>query len=143
DPGQSGVAIDEIDRRVRVEKRHLAFEVARQPGVVGVEERDVTAARDPQPRVACGGGAGMRFAAVNDLLEVWRQRRFELGGVRRAVVDDDQLEIGERLGEDGTDGLGDERRSFVGGNNYADQRYRLIKHARPSAVAPCASDTPS
>jgi hypothetical protein len=94
------VEMDEVGRREHelgpaLVERDLLLELRRPPAIVGIDERDQLAARDHAADVARAAGAGVRLANHD---EVVGARRCDAN--RRAVVDDDDLVVAERLRAD-------------------------------------------
>ena len=121
------VGPDEAGVGVPIEHRDLGLELPGQPRVVAVEERHELAAGFGE-----GPVTGRRHARVvlphvahPVVGESGKGRRGVVGG---AVVDDDDLEPGPRLGERRSNGRDDERRTVVRGHDDA--------HERPGHVSP-------
>jgi hypothetical protein len=105
------------DARIRGMVRELAFEFLRAPSVVVVEKRDPIGASYRQTEVACESDAtGVVVPNDDDSLIADRfEPRHAVVG--RAVIDDDQLPVGERLLEHGRDGRAKERCAVVRRND--------------------------
>jgi hypothetical protein len=107
---------------VGVERGDLAGELVGQHHVVAVQPRDQLAAADGQRPVQGERLALVALAADHAhtlrvaLCEGLRERR---RGVGRTVVGDDQLEVGEALGEHALDCLGQKALLVVGGHDHA------------------------
>ena len=117
--GAPSVAVDvlaapvhQAHLRVGVQHRYRRREQIRQPDVVGVVARDVLAARQRQPGVQCRRDAAVRPAHVAQA-RVGDARKPVGGIVGGAVVDDDQLQVGEGLSQDALDRLLDVRCAVV------------------------------
>src|SRR5581483_415647 len=103
-----GVAVSERDGgRRRVERLDEPLEEERLPDVVRVEERqELIGAREREPEVASRARPAVRPPDERDA-RVGDAERAAARLVRRLVVDDDELEVAERLAEDGPERLGD------------------------------------
>ncbi len=104
------VTAAQVDLRVLSEECCLASETFRRTAVVGIHERNETPARCLQSPVAGIGGAVVRVVAHQDDPCVLRGITAcdIVRGVRRGVVDNDQLEIPDGLSEDVADAFADE-----------------------------------
>ena len=116
DIGDAGAAAWEVlvraddtcrNRRRRSRRRggeagHLLLELQRQPFVVAVLEGDPGAAGLGDAGVAGRGGAAVPAWAITGAAGRDRRGR-RAGAVGRAVVDDDELEVGEGLAQDALD----------------------------------------
>ena len=106
-----------------VENRDLLREVLREDEIVAVEERDELALRRAQRRVACRRGPPIRRS--DDLYppvscsETTRDCQRVVG---RSVVDENELEVGKGLREDGIHRFGEVPRSVVRRRHHADDR---------------------
>ena len=49
------------------------------------------------------------------------RRNDRIGPIGRPIIDDEDLAVGERLGEDGVNGLGEEGRAIVGRDEGGDE----------------------
>ena len=93
----------------------MQLELSRVPGVVGIEEGEVVAARGGDAGVPGHGHALVLLPEHADAIAVRGQ---DLGGrVGGAVVDDDDLERCVALPEGAVDGLGEEARVVVRRDN--------------------------
>ena len=90
--------------------------------VVGIESRDVAAARVIEPEVQRGGEALTFVVAKDDEARVLVAGEELRRAILRAVVDDDELELGERLPEDAADGRVEEALRVVRRENDRDER---------------------
>ena len=104
------VTAAQVDLRVLSEECCLAGETFRRTAVIGIHERNETPARCFQSPVAGIGGAVVRLVAHQDDPCVLRGITAcdVVRGVRRGVVDNDQLEIPDGLSEDVADAFADE-----------------------------------
>ena len=98
-----------------LQERHLPFHLIRHERIIGGEPAPVRAARFLKSEVGRGRDAAMRVPIVGEHLHPPREARRVAPGdlqalVRRAVVDDDDLNVGIGLGQDALDGRGEERR---------------------------------
>ena len=82
------------------------------------------------PIAGCAGTAIFLLQIPNTLPEGF-ERNFESGGVGRTVVDDDDFEIGEGLGEDRIQTLCDEFSAVIGRNDGANG-WGLVRSAQSS-----------
>ena len=118
-------AAEGLHLRVGLEVLDLHLELGRVPEIVGVEKGEVA-------RIGRGGsgapiaGAGGAAAGAGQDPEPRVLDRPDAGerAVGRAVVDDDQLEVGQRLGEHRLCRRDDEPLGVVGGDDYADEHWR-------------------
>src|ERR1041385_3751790 len=78
---------------------HLILEIIRQPKIVAVEKGNKLTARSLQPGITRNTRAAVFLLQINDAIEIRLERVFKIYRVRRSVVDDDHLIIGERLRE--------------------------------------------
>ena len=101
-------AVHEPHRRIGAQQRDLRFQLAREPFVVRVQEREHVAAGARRAGVAGGGDAAIGLPHGGHAAVV----AVEDGGgvVGRAVVDDDHLGRRQRLREDALDAAGQEAR---------------------------------
>jgi len=119
--------VDQPRLGVRVERRDLHLELVRQPDVIRVEERDQLTAR--------GGDCEVARRAVPAVLTAWvREQPDTTGvragepprgvgaGVRRAVVDEQQLPVLVRLRDHALDRLGEVRLAVLEGDDDGDAR---------------------
>ncbi len=98
---------------LRVELLDLQRKLSRPPGVVGIEEGDEPTTRLGQSAIACLGHAGiLRLTQVADAI-VAEAAKHVGRVVGRAVVDHEQLEVAERLGEQAADRAGQQVRAVV------------------------------
>ena len=112
-----------------LEHAQLMREILGLPGVVRIEERHELAPRRRDRHVAGGAEAAILLNDVTDAVAKRRDRRFEVGRIRRSVIDDDDLEVGEGLREDRFQRLPYVRSGVVGGHDHADRR-RVHQEAR-------------
>jgi hypothetical protein len=106
--------------RVGLEQRHLAVKKVVVPEVVGVEKREVATGRGPDAGVACRAGATVWLNEIAEAVSIGLERRLELCSIRRAVVDDDDLETGKRLRKNRRQRVGNIRARLVGRNDHRD-----------------------
>src|ERR1700720_4797133 len=93
--GQRAVAIDERQRRVRVESSNATLEKFRRPDIVGVEKSQILARRMARPVVArCGRPAVCLLDQTHAVAILPDDPE---SAVSRAVVNADYFEILERL----------------------------------------------
>ena len=110
------------------EERELLFELGRLPGVVGVEERDELAAAQTdaevlRPRLAELVGADVADATVGE------ERPHRVGRVvGRAVVDDDEFPVRERLREHRLDRDRQEPGVVLRGHDDGDEGHDSSSH---------------
>ena len=107
-----------------LEARQHVLEVVGLPEVVGVELGDERRAGGAQRGVARGGS--LAVAVVAEEAQPWVADAAQRvgGGLGRAVVDDDDLEVSDRLRERALDALADRGVRPVGGHDHAGQRRR-------------------
>ena len=111
--------------RVGPQALDLALEAFGQRDVVGVEPRDIASAGEVEPAVERGCEAGLMLVPehpeplVGDRVE---QRRRPIAG---GVVDNDQLEIVQRLFEHAFDREADEALVVVDGEEDGHERHRV------------------
>ena len=91
------VRIHEADLRV-IEPGQDRLEVLRMPDVVVVELRDEGRPCEAERRVACRAGARLPLVANNPQPRVVNPAERLRDRRRRAIIRDDQLERGKRLG---------------------------------------------
>ena len=110
---------DDGDGRLGLDPGDLPFESIRARDVVGVEPGDVPAARPFQ------GSIERRREAEPGVVSQHRDSRVveARDGVVRGVVDDDELEVAERLRENTVDGLTEEACVVVGCEQDGDERH--------------------
>ena len=118
--GEDRVAVHERARRVRVEIPDLPPEEVALPAIVGVEEREIAAARGADRRVARGAGAAVRLLDVTKTCPERRDRRAQRLPVRRSVVDDDGLDVGKGLLEDGSERVSNILARSIRGDDHGD-----------------------
>ncbi len=111
------VAVGPPHVRLALEHRDLLGELRRRQDVVGIEERDVGAARGGEPRVAGGRQAPIGLPEDADPAAVAPQDGRRVVG--RAVVDHDDVDGVERLRERAVDRLGEKSRVVERGDDEA------------------------
>ena len=112
-------------RRVRFQDRDRAFQEGRLEEVVGVEARDVTASRLPNPEVSRARESLIRRPEDPRPRANVRREQVSRHGVRRAVVDQDDLEVAVGLIEDTLDRFIDVRAQVVARDDDRDRRRRI------------------
>ena len=129
-------ASDDCDAGVGAQVRELLLEPVRQRDVVGVEPRDVRAAGEIQ-RAVERAGEPQRVVVANDheprIVEGLENRGRP---VARAVVDDDQLEILDRLAQDARDGVAQVALAVLHREENRDERSGLRAHGRTDDSLP-------
>ena len=98
-----------------LQERHLPFHLIRHERIVGGEPAPVTAARFLKSEVGRGRDAAICISIVGEHLHPSREARRVAPGdlqapVRRAIVDDDDLNVGIGLSKHALDGRGEKRR---------------------------------
>ena len=125
-----------------LQNAELSGQALGPPGIVGVEERDPLPARRPDAGIAGRSGAGVLLADQAQPVVAGGAGE-GAAAVGAAVVDHDQLEVGEGLGEDRADRAGDVRRLVVERDHDAHRR----RGARPAGgghrVAPVRAHPPA
>ena len=117
------IRADDRDFRMLAEQRQLRRQVLRFPHIVAVEQREALASRVLQPDVSGHGGPTVRAGeALHAGVAPGSGSHDVEGAVGRAVVDDQQFEVGPRLLKDRFDGLRDVRRRVERGRQDADDR---------------------
>jgi len=111
------VTVGPPDRRRALEHLELSGELRRCHDVVGVEERDVGAARRREPGVAGRRQAAVRLPEDANASGVARQDRRRVVG--RAVVHHDDVDGAERLGQRAVDRGVEEARVVERGDDQA------------------------
>ena len=124
----------ETEGRIGLEQRHLQLELGRQPDVIGIEKRDVLAARRGDAGVACRAGAAVRLADGANAVAVRGEHARRVIG--RGVVDHDHLQRRVCLPERAVDGLSHVARVVVRRN---DDRNRLHDFSANRSSWPCLS----
>ena len=116
-------AADGDERRIGIEERGLSLEACRPHQVIVVDSRYVIAARFCNATIERSDQAFVLLlddmhaaVASSDLAKDFTCT------IRASVIDDDQLEFGERLPQDRTHGFGDEPLSIVGCDDYGNLR---------------------
>jgi hypothetical protein len=94
-----GVGVDEIETAA-IDKRELLAKKIRKPEIVAVEKCDELAAGHSQAGISRGAGALVWLAKVSDEVRVGFEVSFQFFSVWRAIVDNDDLVVSKRLGED-------------------------------------------
>ena len=115
-------ASDDRKARVRPELRNLPPEAVRQRHVVGIEARDVAARRRVECPIERRGEAEALVVPQDDQPGVVDLAEDLARPVGRAVVDDDQLEVGERLAEDTREREAQVTSRVVGRHEHGDER---------------------
>ena len=93
----------------------------RLPCIVGVEERDILPGRHIETRIPSGRCARVRLVPVAHASLTAVEAFDELAGaIGRTVIDDDQVEIAIRLGENAIDRLAKDRPAIEGRDDDAD-----------------------
>lgn len=125
DPG----AVRHRDPRVGrlPEPGQLSLELRGQPLVVTVEEGHEVGARGPESLVPGPAATAVRGKRQEADAGVGQRSKLPHRVVGRGVVDDDQLQVTDRLLEDAADGADHHPRAVVGGDHDADRT-----HPRPS-----------
>ena len=120
------------DRSVVVAEQSAKLgQMARLPGIVGVQERDPGPARLRDAVVPCGIAARARPVAVKQSEPGVGDLRQDLGAaVGTSVVDRQDLEIAVGLGENGSQAARQMRRLVVHRNHHGEERFG--HHAFPS-----------
>jgi hypothetical protein len=114
---------DNRNARLLLDALDLPLQSVGDGDVVRVEARDVTTLRDVEPAVQRRRQTGLLGiahhvqAGIADLGEQLRRR------IGRSVVDDDQLEVGQRLSEHALHRLADEAGVVVDGHEHGDERH--------------------
>ena len=113
------------DRRARVEAKplHLQTQAIRLGDVVSVESSHVFATSAFEAPVERGGEAGLLLVPQDHETPVVDGGEYRRRVVRRCVVDHEQLEIVERLGQHAVDCFRQEARVVVDGQQDGDERH--------------------
>jgi len=124
-------AAHEPDVRVRVEERYLPFQALGQGYVVGIESRHVGGRGDRATRVQRSYHAIALTPEHADSGIARRPGRQDLRRpIRRAIVDDDQLELAQRLREDALERLLEKCSAVPYGEHYAHPGHWCGCHSR-------------
>ena len=129
-------ASDHGDARVSAQVCELPLEPVRQRDVVGIEPRDVGAPGAIQ-RTIQRPGETLRVLVANDDEPRIVEGRENLGRpVARTVVDDEQLEILDRLAQHARDGVAQEALAVLHREEDRDERSGLGGHERTDDSLP-------
>ncbi len=121
------VTVDQRAAAIRLQKSDLARQKSRQPAVVGVEKGDEAAAGRTDRDIARRADAAVGLHhELNPRVE-GRDRRLELDRVGRAIVDHDDVEIGERLCEHGGERVRDAGAGAEGRNDDRNSAPRGVR----------------
>ena len=95
------IVVEHLLRAGLVRRSDGFLQPLRRDVIVRIDERDILASRDLQPRVARGGQSAVLLVNLADAAVALRIRLHDRRtAVLRAVIDQDQLEIIKRLRED-------------------------------------------
>ena len=124
------------EAKFRITGQHfnLLCDLFGKPKIVGVEKRDVFAAARSNAVISGGRNTLILLKNRADARPVALQNFFR--AVRRAVIDNDQLDISDGLREDAVNRLADVSRVIVVWDNYADL---WVWHGRALAAQSCTS----
>jgi hypothetical protein len=106
-----------------LEALHLPLQALGDGDVVGVQPRDVAAARPLEATVQRACKPELPFVAEHLQPAVLDSVEHGLRPVRRRIVDDQQLEVCERLREDAAERVREEARVVVHGQQDGDERH--------------------
>ena len=120
------------DGRARPHPRELALEPPRHGDVVCVETRDVPATDLLEAPVQRGREAELSVVSEDDESRVVDRAENVRRPVRRGIVDDDELELGNGLPEHAPHGHAQEALGVVSGEEHGNERRRGF-HGRPVA----------
>ena len=114
------IVVEHLLRAGLVRRADGFLQPLRRDVIVRIDERDILAPRDLQPRVARGGQAAVLLVNLADAAVPLRIRLHDRrAAVLRAVVDQDQLEIIKRLREDAVQAPGQIRLHLIDRHDHA------------------------
>src|SRR5581483_7104366 len=135
---------DEPDTRVFERDREHLLQTGRRELVVGVQELHVPAPGETDYAVLVSRLAEPDRARLDAQARVRIRPRDLDGGVRRGVVADDELEVGEGLRQRRLDRLAEPPLGVVGGNADRNERFRLQPGGLHAGTrSPSVRDLPS
>lgn len=101
----------------------LKFELAGEPSVITVEQRDPPETGLFDPEVAGSADAGGWLVEITDFRKTASNKL--AGGINGAIIDDDDLQRTTGLAENGTEGAREEMGPVTGGDDHRDRQLHL------------------